>query len=101
LKYDHISHIMVLIIGDRQVSEIGILEAKTHLSSCVDRALAGEEVILTRHGKRVVKLVPVQSQGQRQARVAELIQRIVRNRNAQPRRKEPTAGELVSDGRKW
>jgi prevent-host-death family protein len=81
--------------------EIGILEAKTHLSSCVDRALAGEEVILTRHGKRLVKLVPVQSKSQRNAQVVELIQRIVRNRNAQPRRKEPTARELVSDGRKW
>jgi prevent-host-death family protein len=85
------------------VSEIGILEAKTHLSSYVARALAGEEVILTRHGKRLVKLVPVQSQsqGQRHAQIVELIERIVRNRNAQPRRKQPTARELVSDGRKW
>jgi prevent-host-death family protein len=83
------------------MSEIGILEAKTHLSSCVDRALAGEEVILTRHGKRLVKLVPVQSKAQRNAQVVELIQRIVRNRNAQPRRKEPGARALVSDGRKW
>jgi hypothetical protein len=46
-------------------------------------------------------LVPVQSQGQRHAQVVELIQRIVHSRNAQPKRKEPTARELVSDGRKW
>lgn len=83
------------------MAEIGILKAKTHLSSCVDRALAGEEVILTRHGKRLVKLVPVQSKGHRNAQLVELIQRIVRNRNAQPKRKEPSARELVSDGRKW
>ena len=81
--------------------EIGILEAKTHLSSCVDRALAGEEVILTRHGKRLVKLVPVESPAQRHAQLSELTQRIIRNRDAQTGRKEPTARALVSDGRKW
>jgi prevent-host-death family protein len=83
------------------MADIGILEAKTRLSSCVDRALAGEEVILTRHGKRLVKLVPVEPQAKRHAQLVELIQRIQRKRNAQSRRKEPTARELVSVGRKW
>jgi len=83
------------------MSDIGILEAKTHLSSCVDRALAGEEVILTRHGKRLVKLVPIEQQAKRHARVVELIRRIRRERSNQPQRKEPPARNLVSDGRKW
>lgn len=36
-----------------------ISEAKAQLSSLVDRALAGEEVIIGRAGKPVVRLVPV------------------------------------------
>ena len=36
---------------------LGIFEAKTHLSSLVDAVEAGEEVVITRHGKPVAKLV--------------------------------------------
>jgi prevent-host-death family protein len=36
-----------------------VAEAKTHLSELIDRALAGEEVIITRHGCPVVTLKPV------------------------------------------
>ena len=35
---------------------IGIIEATTSLSQLVDQALAGEEVLLTRQGKPVVRL---------------------------------------------
>lgn len=35
-------------------------EAKTHLSRLVDRAAAGEEVVIARAGKPVAKLVPAQ-----------------------------------------
>jgi prevent-host-death family protein len=86
---------------EHPVSDIGILEAKTHLSSCVDRALAGEEVVLTRHGKRLVKLVPVEPQARRRAQLTELVQRIQRDRARQPQRREPAARELIAHGRKW
>ncbi len=36
-----------------------VAEAKTHLSELIDRALAGEEVVITRHGRPVVTLKPV------------------------------------------
>ncbi|HUZ13519.1 MAG TPA: type II toxin-antitoxin system prevent-host-death family antitoxin [Caulobacteraceae bacterium] len=39
------------------MKQVGILEAKTHLSALVDAASAGEEVLITRHGKPVAKLV--------------------------------------------
>ena len=81
--------------------DIGILEAKTSLSSCVDRALAGEDVILTRHGKRLVKLVPVEPQAKRHAQLVDLVLRIQRKRGTQRLRKEPGARALVNDGRKW
>ncbi len=37
---------------------INIYDAKTQLSRLVDRAAAGEEVIIARHGRPVAKLVP-------------------------------------------
>lgn len=38
---------------------VNLYEAKTHLSSVVDEALAGEEIVLARAGKPLVTLVPV------------------------------------------
>ncbi len=37
---------------------VGIFDAKTHLSSLVDEVERGGEVVITRHGKPVAKLVP-------------------------------------------
>jgi len=36
---------------------VGAFEAKTHLSTLLDRAGEGEEVIITKHGKPVARLV--------------------------------------------
>jgi prevent-host-death family protein len=38
---------------------VNLYEAKTHLSRIVDEALAGEQIVLARAGKPLVKLVPV------------------------------------------
>ena len=35
-----------------------VAEAKTHLSALIDKALAGEEVVISKHGKPVVRLIP-------------------------------------------
>lgn len=39
------------------MKSFGIFEAKTHLSSLVDEVEKGGEVVITRHGKPVAKLV--------------------------------------------
>lgn len=39
-----------------------IYEAKTHLSKLIEEALKGEEVIISKAGKPLVRLVPFQSQ---------------------------------------
>jgi prevent-host-death family protein len=39
--------------------QVGMHEAKTKLSKLVERAEAGEEVIIARRGKPAVQLVPV------------------------------------------
>jgi prevent-host-death family protein len=38
---------------------LGAFEAKTHLSSLLDRVAQGEEVVITKRGKPVARLVPV------------------------------------------
>lgn len=42
------------------MAEFGVHEAKTHFSKLLERALAGEDVVITRSGEPLVKLVPVQ-----------------------------------------
>jgi len=46
--------------------EIGVHEAKTHLSKLLRRVAAGEEIIIARGGKPIAKLVPVTSSRNRQ-----------------------------------
>ncbi len=41
------------------MSTINIHEAKTHLSRFVERAAAGEEIIIAKAGKPMAKLVPL------------------------------------------
>lgn len=38
---------------------VNIYEAKTHLSELVDRAAAGEEIVIAKAGKPVARLVPL------------------------------------------
>lgn len=35
-----------------------VAEAKAHLSMLIEKALAGEEVVISKHGKPMVKLIP-------------------------------------------
>ncbi len=44
-----------------------VAEAEGHLSELIDRALEGEGVVITRHGKPVVELKPVPPPPSRQA----------------------------------
>lgn len=40
--------------------EIGVFETKTHLSELLERVVAGESFIITRRGRRVAELRPVE-----------------------------------------
>jgi prevent-host-death family protein len=42
--------------------QVNLHDAKTHLSRYVDQALAGEEVVIARAGKPLVRLVPLETQ---------------------------------------
>ncbi|MEA2182585.1 MAG: hypothetical protein QOF69_1770 [Solirubrobacteraceae bacterium] len=43
------------------MTQIGMHEAKTRLSQLVERAEAGEDIVIARNGKPVARLVPVSS----------------------------------------
>lgn len=45
---------------------VNIAEAKAHLSALVDRAAAGEEIILSKAGRPVARLVPLAERAPRQ-----------------------------------
>lgn len=76
---------------------IGAFEAKTHLSSLLDRVEKGEKFIITKHGTPVAQLVPVDR------RNAEQVKAVVR------RMEEFAAGltlegdwkQFRDTGRKW
>lgn len=46
---------------DARTTEFGVADAKARLSELLDRAEAGEEIVIRRHGKPVAKLVRVVS----------------------------------------
>ncbi|MEO1016979.1 MAG: type II toxin-antitoxin system prevent-host-death family antitoxin [Pseudomonadota bacterium] len=37
---------------------VGAFEAKTHLSSLLEKVERGEEIVITRHGKPIARLIP-------------------------------------------
>lgn len=39
---------------------VGAFEAKTHLSALLERVENGEEIVITRHGKPLARLVPIE-----------------------------------------
>lgn len=43
------------------MAEVGAFEAKNTLSALLERAERGEEIVITRRGRPVAKLVPFQS----------------------------------------
>ncbi|MEJ7785333.1 MAG: type II toxin-antitoxin system Phd/YefM family antitoxin [Solirubrobacteraceae bacterium] len=47
------------------MTQVGMHEAKTQLSKLVQRAEAGEEIVIARNGKPVAQLVPVKKPSSR------------------------------------
>lgn len=45
-------------MDESAIREVGAFEAKNTLGSLLDRVERGEEIVITRHGKPVARLVP-------------------------------------------
>ncbi|WP_312165374.1 type II toxin-antitoxin system prevent-host-death family antitoxin [Phenylobacterium sp.] len=58
--------------------QISVSDAKAQLTDLMRRAEAGDEVVLTRHGQPVARLVAIKSVGDRAARrrVMEMLRRL-------------------------
>jgi prevent-host-death family protein len=74
------------------MSTHSVAEAKNHLPALIDRALAGESVVITRHGHPVVELRPIPTPPRRitKADLAWLAARRV-----EPQRPVTDAGTLL------
>lgn len=48
------------------MSEVGVHEAKTHLSRLLRRVAAGEEIVITSGGRPAARLVPVEGSRRRE-----------------------------------
>jgi prevent-host-death family protein len=59
-------------------AEVGSFVAKTHLAQLLDRVERGETIVITRHGKAVAKLTPVEKD-ERRAKAEAAAQLILEN----------------------
>ena len=59
--------------------EIGAFDAKTHLSSLLDKVAQGEEILITKRGRPVARLVPAVQAGQERIEAAIQELRILRS----------------------
>lgn len=57
---------MLFLGREVRVTQVNVAEAKTHLSELIEAALAGDEVVIARNGKPMVKLVVVRAESKRQ-----------------------------------
>ncbi len=70
------------------MQSIGAYEAKTHLSRLLDCVARGESLIITRHGRPVARLVPVENE----ERARQAAERILKRRS---RLKRASLAELI------
>ncbi len=71
------------------MQSIGAYEAKTHLPQLLDRVARGESLTITRHGRPVARLVPVENDD----RARQAAGRILRRRS---RLKRASLAELTN-----
>jgi prevent-host-death family protein len=79
------------------MKQVGVYDAKTHLPRLLEEVEAGETITITRHGKPVARLVPVET---KRRSIDELIDEV------REFRKGRSLGgispkELINEGRKY
>ena len=82
------------------MTEVGSFEAKTHLPELLDRAAAGERILITKRGKPVAMLVPPPPEEKRDVR------QVIEEFKAYSKRQGRTLGgitirELIEEGRRY
>ncbi len=86
-------------LGDVTITTVGIFEAKNRLSELVERAARGEEIVITRRGQQVARLMPPESPNSLD-QASALAERIRRSRTQHALGGGVTIRELIDDGRR-
>lgn len=80
--------------------EIGAFEAKNTLGTLLDRVEAGEEIVITRRGRPVARLVDARAACDRQQSAAEAAARIRQRAAQHPSMTWPEWRALRDEGRR-
>jgi prevent-host-death family protein len=76
--------------------DIGVYQAKTHLPELLTKVARGEQVVITRHGRAIARLVPAEPVRQRD--VSNVIEEL--KTLAKGRRAEMSIREMIAEGRR-
>jgi prevent-host-death family protein len=80
-------------------SSVGSFEAKTHLAALLDRVAKGERITITKHGKPVAWLVPIEPD--ERPDVKQLVAEMLAYRDQKNRTLgDITVRELIEEGRR-
>ena len=79
---------------------IGAFDAKTHLSSLLERVARGEEFTITRHGVPIATLLPVSPTAQDRRTIPEIAAEFSKIRE-RVRRGPPSIREMIEEGRRY
>ncbi len=79
------------------MKQVGAFEAKNTLSALLDQVERGEEIIITRHGKEVARLVPPRGEVNREA--ARAAARRIRDMSQGVKLYGLKPKELIDEGR--
>ena len=77
-----------------KVTTIGAFDAKNSFSELLDRALHGDETVVTKHGKPIAKIVPYQEE-------SEMKREEVLASISQTRSQIAIRGSILEDGESW
>jgi prevent-host-death family protein len=80
------------------ITTVGAYEAKTHLPRLLAEVEAGGEVVITKHGKPIARLVPA---GEPQRDVADVIAEIRAARAEMPPITHEEIRSWIEEGRRW
>jgi prevent-host-death family protein len=82
------------------MASIGSYEAKTHLPALLDRVANGEKIVITKRGKPVAMLVPVQDQ---KTDAAVVVREMLKYRDQHGPKLGSglTVRKLIEDGRRY
>jgi prevent-host-death family protein len=82
-------------------SSVGSFEAKTYLPALLERVAKGERITITRHGKPVAQLVPVESEAKPDVRAVLEAMRALRDQNGPVLGDDLTIRDLIEEGRRY